>query len=231
MVQGSEYAIQEEQRAALAQINDSSPAPGELSVETRAAITAAILEDLIPEQEFGKGHAGLYSGIERGTDLFPVGIYSDAKLITICRLVALGLSETSAAKACGVAPQTLRNWKALRPDVEQEIGRAKYMAVGAVAVILRLLMRSKNEAVALKAVEFFLKTRSKEFREKWDGEIEVDFAKLQEKIMRDLYGHGADEDAGALEGAPESDSMRHAAIEACVSMEAAARPQKELVAI
>lgn len=184
-----------------------------LSRKLRADITAATLGKLIQKKDFTNltkegidqdmPQAPLYEGSE----------FNDDKLIDICRFIAFGLSEQNAARAIGISHETLKRWKKSIPGVAEEMARARYLAVGAVASILRALMVSENEKIALQAVQFYLKTRSREFREKQDIEVEIDVAKIQEKVRRDLYGT-----MSSSEGCEEEAENRVAtkSIESCI---------------
>jgi transcriptional regulator with XRE-family HTH domain len=174
----------------------AAPLARSLCSSTRTAITAAVLEELIPKNDAGQMKwLAAESGSARA--LYDDPAFNDEKLIDLCRMVALGLTEQSAAKAIGISVKTLQRWKANIAGVAEEISRAKHLATGAVTAILRHLMTSENDAVALRAVEFFLTRRSKEFREKQDIEIEFDMARLQKKIRDEIYGRMDDEKPGA----------------------------------
>jgi|GEM_PF-4351390 len=173
-------------------ITQTPPPKRKLSSKTRASVTAAVLDKLIQKKDFVRIAREFGKERYEQSPLYDDTSFNDDKLIDLCRFVALGLSEQSAARAIGISVQTLKAWKREIPGVMEEIVRARYLAIGAVASILRMFMVSENDAVALRATEFFLKTRSKEFREKQEVEVEFDTTSLQRKIKEDLYGKNDD---------------------------------------
>ncbi len=115
--------------------------------------------------------------------------YTAERHVKLCKLIAFGLPPQDAAKAIGIHVSTLKRWRTEKPALSSDIEMAQHLAVGAVAGILRQLMTSENEAVALRAVIFFLKTRSKAFREKAELEIGIDDEALARMIRGRIYGH------------------------------------------
>lgn len=156
---------------------------------TKAAITLAILEDLYPtsailksrrERAFQGEIEPIYEGYEG---------FTEQKLVDVCRLLSLGLSMENACRAACIPRNTLQLWRDQDPGIDREIKRAKAMAIGAVTKLLRQLMTSTNEAVALNAIKFWLSTRVNEFKEKHEVEIEVDLAKVHRRVVQDIYGN------------------------------------------
>ncbi len=106
----------------------------------------------------------------------------------ICRFAVLGLSTSTIARAVGITPATLGRWLQKYPKLNSDIYRAQSASVTDAVLRLRKMMGG-DDPTALKAIIFFLQSRSPDFAEKTRLEVStVDEKTLGQDIRREIYG-------------------------------------------
>lgn len=137
--------------------------------------------------------------------------YDAFKHAQLCRMKILGLSDTAAARAVGIAPLTLKNWLERRPKLVFDLAHAAELANAQAALLLRGLMHG-NDATAFNAIKLFLTTHSPEYRERTVVEVvPSEPGEVLDKIRRGMYGIEEDQplpDAVLLTPASIGDECR-----------------------
>lgn len=150
-----------------------------LDAQTRELIDRS-LEFLVPVEAQPPSSGPVLSGYDS---------FVHAKL---CRMVLLGLSRSSAARACGISPSTLSVWLKRRPKLAIDMDSSAELANAHAALLLRNMMTGRD-TVAFNAVKLFLTTHSPEFKERRVVEVDtVDPADVMKQIRQGLYGLSGD---------------------------------------
>ena len=158
---------------------DADSAFEALDAQTKALIDRS-LEFLVPVEPQPPSSAPVLSDYDS---------FIHAKL---CRVRLLGLSNTSAARACGISPSTLSVWMKQRPKLALDMDSASELANAHAALLLRSMMKGDGP-VAFNAVKFFLSTRSTDFRERAVVELTTsDPADVIRNIREGMYGLSTD---------------------------------------
>lgn len=107
----------------------------------------------------------------------------------LCRMRLLGLSNSSAANACGISAPTLAVWLRKYPKLSSDLDSATNLANAHAALLLRRMMQG-NDATAFQAVKLFLTTHAPEFRERSTVDIGVAESpeNVVDQIRRGMYG-------------------------------------------
>lgn len=128
----------------------------------------------------------------------------------LCRMRLLGLADASAARAVGIAPKTLAEWKERWPKLAHDMETAAELANAHAATILQALMRGGGPT-AFQAVRFFLTTHSKEFREPETAAPTIDVNVTLASIRQQIFGLPAENPRRAVEPVAVLDAPEPAA--------------------
>jgi len=110
----------------------------------------------------------------------------------LCRMVLLGLSRSSAARACGISPSTLSIWLKRTPKLALDMDSAAGLSTAHVALLLRNMMTGRD-TVAFNAVKFYLSTHAPEFKERTVVEVDnTDPTDVMRQIRQRMYGLNGD---------------------------------------
>lgn len=105
----------------------------------------------------------------------------------LCRAKFLGLSDTAAARTCGLSLNELESMRERHPRLDEDMDAAADLATAHAAALLRGLMEGKGPT-ALQAIKFYLRTHSPEYQEKRTVEVNVDQRETIRLIRENLYG-------------------------------------------
>lgn len=120
----------------------------------------------------------------------PQAVFDPTLRRGIYRLLTLGMGLKTACSIIGVSDKRFNEWRVAMPEFDALVRQAEGVSVGRAASLLEKLMLSADEDVQLRAVQFFLKTRSEDFRDKSTlevGPVKDTMEAVRESVRR-VYG-------------------------------------------
>ncbi len=148
----------------------------ELAVLDISESEARLLELMVPQ-----------SIVPDCADVAYRGKYNPRMHASLCRMKCLGLSDSEAANAVGVTPQTVKLWRNRYPALAVQMNESSGLAVVYASSVVHRLMAGDGPT-AFRAAKFFLDTHTESYKTKKRVEVTIERAETMRQIQQDVYG-------------------------------------------